>query len=155
MTDKDVKKISKALDERLKPLVGELAKIKGELSNSKTTQFRNYTELSRIGKDIARIDSTLETINEDLNLHAEKLDARGKKIDAQGRKLDILWEQVEKVTIGLEDTRETLDMHTAVLKRIEMKVEGNYDDIGKTDKILIKAEDRLGIVPPPELTIVR
>lgn len=77
------------------------------------------------------------------------------KLDAQGKKLGILWDQVEKVTMDLEEVKEMQDLHTAVLKRIETKVEGNYDDIKKADKRLTKAENRLGIVPPPEFTIVR
>lgn len=77
------------------------------------------------------------------------------KLDTQGKKLDILWDQVEKVTMDLEDVKENQELHTATLKRIETKVEGNADDIKKADKRLIKAENRLGIVSPPELTIVR
>lgn len=43
------------------------------------------------------------------------------------KKLDILWDQVVKVTEGLEDVKETLESHTVVLKRIEIKVEHNSE----------------------------
>ncbi len=69
------------------------------------------------------------------------------------KKLDILWDQVEKVTENLEEVKETLELHTAFLKRIEPKVENNSDDIIKLDKRLTEIENREGIVPPPEFTI--
>lgn len=109
------------------------------------------------------VDSKLEAFREDIkgDINSalkpvnEKLDAHGKILNAQGKKLDILWDQVERVTVNLEKVSETQDLHTAVLKRIETKVEGNSDDIKKVDKRLTKVENRLGIVPPPELIIVR
>lgn len=137
MTDEDVKKISKALDERLKPLVGELARVKSELLDSKVTQLRQYAELSRIGKDIARIDSTLETINEEIQKH--------------GKKLDTLWDQVIEVTEGLEDVKETLKSLTDILKQTS---DYTKDNSRKLAKRVIEVEEHLGIVPPPELTTV-
>ena len=70
-------------------------------------------------------------------------------------KLDTLWDQVVKVTENLEDVKETLDSHTNSLKRIEIKVEKNSDDIEKVDKRLSEVETHAGIAPPPELTIIR
>ncbi len=137
MNDEDVKKITKALDERLKPLIGDIAKVKTKLLDINTSQFRNYTELSNIGKDVARIDSTLETINEELG--------------TTGRKLDILWEQVEKVTIGLEEVKEKLDYNKTYFKTGFENTNGNVNKLNKRTSTI---EDQLGIAPPPELNII-
>ncbi len=69
------------------------------------------------------------------------------------KKLDILWEQVEKVTIELDQVQETQQVHTRVLKSIDAKVENHSDDIHKLNKRVITLENTSGIVPPPELTI--
>jgi len=76
MADEDLKKISKALSEQIKPLHGEIARIHSELSNLKTNYLKTSTNLSQIGRDIARIDSELENINETLNEHTDKLDGQ-------------------------------------------------------------------------------
>lgn len=106
MTNEDIKKITKAFDEKFKLLLAEVARIKTEMSESKTTQFRNYTELSRIGKDIARIDSTLETLSEDSGKHTKKL--------------DILWEQTDELTKDMNGIEETLQFHTNALKQLKI-----------------------------------
>lgn len=106
---------------------------------------------------------TDEDVNKIGGLVDSKLDALRKDIKGDinsalkpiNKKLDILWDQVERVTMDLGGVKETLDSHTTTLKRIETKVEGNYDDIRKLDKRLIKVENRSGIMPPPELTINR
>lgn len=98
--------------------------------------------------------SNVKSIKEQQSVINEKIDVQGENIDAQGKRLEILWEQVERVTMNLEDVQETQDLHTAVLKRIEGKVDNNSDDTRKVNKRLIKVEGRLGIVSPPELTIV-
>lgn len=139
MTDEDVKKISKTFDENFKLLLAEIARVKREVSDTKTGQFKQYSELSKIGKDITGINSTLETMTEEF----------GK----QSKKLGILWEQVEKVTFGLDEMKETLQMHTLVLKRIDAGVENNSDDIHKLNRRVVTTENKLGIVPPPELSI--
>lgn len=54
-----------------------------------------------------------------------------KKLDSVTKKLDILWDQVEKVTLGMEEVKESLDSQTTSLKRIEIKVEKGSDDIQK------------------------
>jgi septal ring factor EnvC (AmiA/AmiB activator) len=139
MTDEDVKKISRAFDDKFKLLLAEIARIKREVSDTKTGQFRQYTELSKIGKDITVINSTLEIMTEEF----------GK----QSKKLVILWEQVEKVTFGLDQVKETLDSHSEVLKRIEAKTDNNHDNIHKLNKRVITTEGKLGIAPPPELSL--
>lgn len=70
-------------------------------------------------------------------------------------KIDVLWDQVEKITFGMEDIKETLDSYTTQLKSIETKTEKISDDTGKLDKRLLEVEDNVGIVPRPELTLVR
>ncbi len=70
------------------------------------------------------------------------------------RKLDILWDQVEKVTFGIDEVKETLDTHTSVLKRMETKLENHSDDIHKLDRRVVTLENNNGVVAPPELTII-
>lgn len=94
-------------------------------------------------------------IKEELKPINSKLDVQGERLDAQGKKVDILWDQVEKVTIGLDEVNEKLDSQVVVLKRIEQKVDKNSDDSMKLDKRLTKVENHLGIAPPPELTLFR
>ncbi len=93
------------------------------------------------------INTSLEPIN-------EKLDTQDKRLGTQGKKLDALWDQVVRVSGDLEEVKEILDSHTTMLKSIEVKTEKNSDDIKKVDKRLMKVESRLGIVSPPELTII-
>ena len=139
MTNEDVKRITKAFDERFKLLLTKVARIKTEVSDSKTTQFRNYTELSRIGKDIGRIDSTLETLSEDSGKNTKKL--------------DVLWEQTDELTKDINEVKETLESHTNTLKQIVINTTNRNDNIKRLDKRLTENERSLGIVPPPELTI--
>lgn len=99
------------------------------------------------------IGSALKPINDRLGKVESKIGKVGVKFGKVGKKLDTLWEQVEKVTFGLNDVQETLDAHTVVLKRIETKGDNDSDDIHKLDKRVITLENTAGIVPPPELTI--
>lgn len=134
MSKEDAKKLEDLLKGAIRPLKELIEALKSKV---------DHQELYLVATS-----SNVKSIKEQQSVINEKL-------DAQGRKLDILWDQVEKVTMDLEDVKENQELHTATLKRIETKVEGNNDDIRKVNKRLIKAEDRLGIVPPPELTIVR
>ena len=52
-------------------------------------------------------------------------------------KLDTLWDQVIRLTEDFEG------------------IKNNVDNIYKADKRLSEAESRLGIIPPPELTVIR
>lgn len=70
-------------------------------------------------------------------------------------KIDVLWDQVERVTFGMDNAKETLDSHTTYLRNIETKVEKSSDDTGKLDKRLSEVEGHVGIAPPPELTLIR
>lgn len=94
------------------------------------------------------LDEALEPI-------IERLDDPKTGLKRTNEKMDALWDQVEKVTIGMEDIKETLDSHTTQLKSIETKIEKISDDTGKLDKRLSEVEDHVGIVPLPELTLVR
>lgn len=135
MSNEETKKLEDLLKGAIRPLK-ELV----EVLKSKVDHQELY---------LVATSSNVKSIKEQQSVINEKL-------DTQGKKMDILWDQVEKVTMDIEEVKETQDLHTAVLKRIETKVEGNSDDIKeKVDKRLTKVENRLGIVPPPELTIVR
>lgn len=119
MTDQDINRISKVLDEKFKPLLGEVARIKNELRDSGMVQFKNNTELSRIGKDISRIDSSLETLDEDLKKNTKKL--------------DILWDQVVKVTADLEQVKDNTE---DVKKILVSRSDKSDDNIGKLNRLL-------------------
>lgn len=69
------------------------------------------------------------------------------------KKLDTLWDQTVKLTENMTEVQETLDSHTVALKRIEVKIEKNSEDIKKVDQRLTKAESRLGISTPLEPAI--
>ncbi len=96
-------------------------------------------------------------VKEEISLALEPIGDRLGKVEAKvgkvEKKLNTLWEQVEKVTFGLNDVQETLDAHTIVLKRIETKGDNNSDDIHKLNKRVITLENTAGIVSPTELTI--
>ncbi|MBI2196846.1 hypothetical protein HYU45_04550 [Candidatus Daviesbacteria bacterium] len=148
MSKDDTKKLEDLLKGAIRPLK-ELV----EVLKSKVDHQELY--LVATSSNVKSLKEQQSVINEKLDAQGEKLDSQGKQLNDQGRKQVILWDQVEKVTMSLEDIKDTQDLHTATLKRIEMKAEGNFDDIGKEDKRLTKVEDRLGIVPSPELTVVR
>lgn len=89
MSDENVKKLLKAMDDKFKLLHGELA--------------RFSRELSRISKDTARIDSTLDSIQQTLNEHGDKLDAIvSDVVDLQNR-ADTVW---KKISIDFKKTKD-------------------------------------------------
>lgn len=69
-------------------------------------------------------------------------------------KLETLWDQVIEVTTGLDDVKEAQQLHTAALKRIEVKTEHNSDNIHKLSKRLTTAERSFGISAPPEFIVI-
>lgn len=88
-------------------------------------------------------------VKEEINTALEPIQ---KTLSEQTNKLDTLWEQVEKVTGELEEVKDKLDSHSSTLKRIEEKVDIGFDNTKKLDKRLTEVENKLGVVPPPELT---
>lgn len=56
------------------------------------------------------LDEALEPI-------IERLDDPKTGLKRTNEKIDALWDQVEKVTIGMEDIKETLDSHTTQLRK--------------------------------------
>lgn len=131
------------LEEALKP-------IKQQLDDPKTG-------LKIINKKLGDLDS----IKGDLNSIKQRLDDPKTGLKKINEKLDAVWDQTAKLTIDMEEVKETLDSHTKVLdshtkslKRIEIKVEYNSDNVNKVDKRLIKVESHLGISAPPELSII-
>ncbi len=89
-------------------------------------------------------------VKEEIETALKPIDTKLNRVE---KKVDILWEQVEKVTFGLEKVKETLGVHTDVLKRIEAKIEKNSDNIHKLNKRVVTVEGKLGIASPPELTV--
>lgn len=64
------------------------------------------------------------------------------------KKLDALWDQTIRLTEDTEEIKDKLKSQTSALNRTS-------DNIEKVDKRVIKVEGNLGIVSPPELTIIR
>ena len=104
-------------------------------------------------QDVKKIGSLMDAKLKDFGkVVKEQINTALKPVN---KKLDILWEQVGKVTGELEGVKETLESHTATLKRIEARLDNNSDEIVRVDKRVTSVEDKLGIVPPPELTVFR
>ncbi len=99
------------------------------------------------------IDSALEPVKDRLSNMEGHFNDPKTGLKRINQKLDALWDQTVKLTEVMEEAKETLFSHTDVLKRIEVKVEGNIEDTERVDKRLNEVENHLGIVPPPELMI--
>jgi peptidoglycan hydrolase CwlO-like protein len=100
------------------------------------------------------IGTALKPVNTKLGRVDKRLGNVEKKVGKVEKKLDILWDQVEKVTFGLDNVKETLDTHTSIFKRIEAKLENHSDDIHKLNRRVVVLEDKNGIVSPPESNII-
>lgn len=131
MADQNIKKL---LDEALSP-------IKKQLNGLQNGQNSLNVGLVKIEKRLDDPKTGLKRIND---------------------RLDVLWEQTATLTEDMAEVKETLDVHsttlnthTAVLKTIELSTQNSADNINKLDKRVQAAEDHLGIVPSPELTIIR
>ncbi len=73
----------------------------------------------------------------------------------QTKKLDAVWEQTTKLTEDLTEVQITQESHTKELKQIAANTEHINDNVEKVDKRLTGVESHIGIVPPPQLTIIR
>lgn len=100
------------------------------------------------------INTALKPVNTDLGEVKSGLKNVKSGLKNVERKLDILWEQVEKVTIDLEDVKDTQGSHTTLLKEINSKVEHNTDNTKRLDRRVRETEKHLGIVPSPESNII-
>lgn len=132
VSDDDTKKLEDLLKKTIRP-VKELV----EVLKSKVDKQQLY----------------LVTTSSDVKSIKEQQSVMNEKLDAHGEKLEILWDQVERVTVDLTEVKEAQSLHTAVLNRIESKVDNNSEDTKKLDKRLAEVESDAGIVPPPELTV--
>lgn len=104
--------------------------------------------------DLTMIRGVLkEEIETSLKPVKKSLNENTRKIDENTRKLEILWDQVEEVTVGLTEVKDTQKDHTAAFKKIITILDNASDNIKKLNKRTSTIEDKLGIIPPPELTI--
>ena len=70
------------------------------------------------------------------------------------KKIEMIWEQAVHLTETTAGIEETLDSHTDSLKRIEVGSKKNTDNIERVNKRLHPIEDQMGIMPPPEFTVI-
>lgn len=96
---------------------------------------------------------TDEDVNKFRGVVKEELKPINEKLEDIGQRIDTLWDQTVRLTEGAEEVKETLTIHTKVLKGIKEQVEHNNENTKKMDRRLTEAENHLGIVPPPELSI--
>ena len=100
------------------------------------------------------IDTSLKQIKETLDSHTKTLDSHTKTLEKQAGKLNALWEQTEKLTVDMGEVKEILNSHTKSLNQLVANNEQDKDNVRKLDKRIGATEDHLGIVPPPELTLI-
>lgn len=96
-------------------------------------------KLDAISKDLNDPKTGLVAINDRLEDPKTGL----KKIN---EKMDALWEQVEKVTFGVDHLKEVSKNQSKSLNR-------SGDNIRRIDSRLSTIESHSGIVPPPELVV--
>lgn len=70
-----LERISELLDEKLKPIHGEMARINQEVTELKLQVITTHGDVRELTRHVARLDSNLTTANEKLDEHGEHLDA--------------------------------------------------------------------------------
>lgn len=63
------------------------------------------------------------------------------------KRVDDLWEQTEKVSVNIEEIKESLESQSSATRHTN----GNVD---RLDKRLTQVEEQHGIVSPPELVLI-
>lgn len=92
------------------------------------------------------VNMTDEDINKFRKVIKKELKPIDEKLGKWEQKMDALWDQAVRLTEGFEEIKESLDSQASTFAHTN----GNLE---KVDKRLTVTEGRLGIVPPPELTI--
>lgn len=94
------------------------------------------------------INATLEPIVDKLGDIEQQLNDPKTGLKRLSEKLDALWEQTVKLTESSEQVKDVIKSQTDVLNQ-------SNDNIQKLDKRMVVTEARLGIVSPPELTVIQ
>lgn len=132
----------------LKQIKELLEIVKHKVDTMEVSRTGQFASLHLMKDQQSVINAKLDAISKDLNNPKTGL----KRIN---ERMEVLWDQVVEVTADLEGVGEIMDSHTAYLKRIETKIDKDSEDIEKLDKRLSDVEDNAGIIPRPELTLVR
>ncbi|MDO8452165.1 MAG: hypothetical protein Q7S79_00260 [bacterium] len=99
MADIDLKKLSTLLDEKTKPLHGELARTTTELRTLKLNDLKTEIALHKISQDLARLDSNIETLS-------EKADCLLTDVNQLQDEMKASW---DKITIVAEKNKREID----------------------------------------------
>ncbi|RJP47488.1 MAG: hypothetical protein C4584_00345 [Armatimonadetes bacterium] len=126
--------VREEIDTALEPIKGTL--------NDHTKILTSHT---KILDDHTKILTSHTKILDD---HTKILTSHTKILDDHTQKLDALWDQTVKLTEDTEEIKETLKSHKNNLTL-------QSDNIVKVDKRLTEVEGHLGVVAPPELSIIR
>lgn len=89
-----------------------------------------------------------------LDKHSKILDTNSTILEKQGEKLDALWEQTIKLNVGIVEIKDILKTHMGFVKNMKLDTDQNTGNVNRLDKRLCTLEDKSGVVPPAELTIV-
>ncbi|MFH0936747.1 MAG: hypothetical protein V1808_00430 [Candidatus Daviesbacteria bacterium] len=111
--------------------------------------FMTGDELNQIrGVVKEEINSALKPIEKRTEGIEEQLNDPDTGLRKINEKLDALWDQTAGLTEDVTEIKESIKSQTSTLNQTN----GNLE---KIDKRLTKVENHLGIVPSPELTMVR
>ena len=132
MTDEDTKKLEEVIKNTIRPLK-ELV----EVLKSKVNHQNIY---------LTSTSSNIRSVKEQQSVINEKLDEVQQTIKGNAKKLDALWDQTVKLTENSEEIKDALKFHKTSTNNTD-------NNVKRVDKRLNKVESKLGIVPPPELTI--
>lgn len=103
MTDEDLKKMAKVVDNKIKPLHVEMAKIKQELIELKYNSTKANSKISKIDRDLARVDSRLEVIQDK---QQEGKDWMGEEFGQVNIKLDELLVEKDKIKKDIKQIKQ-------------------------------------------------
>lgn len=111
-------------------------------------------KISAQGFMVTTVTTNIRNMREQQSVMNEKITNMQKVLDKHTEKIDTIWDQTAHLTEEVAEIQETLNTHTTYLKQITATGEKNSDNINKLNQRLYPVEDQLGIVPPPEFTVV-
>lgn len=111
--------------------------------------------LNTVTKQLGDPKTGLKSINNRLDGITTRLDDPKTGLGRLNGRFDILWEQTVSLTEDMTEVKETLESHSASLKRLETNTEHSRDNVHRVDKRVSTIEAQLGISPPPELVIIK
>lgn len=131
---KNISDILRLMQDKQSAMDGKLDAISKDLNNPKTGLIRVNERLDVISEDLNNPKTGLRRVNERLDSISNELNNPKSGLGRLNERMDVLWEQVEKITLDTGETTETLGFHTAVLKRIESKMDLISDNTRRLDK---------------------